>query len=94
MLKDTGELIFKKSINLYCQPIFSYISSFVIAPYAPFSQSLSHIPFDISFFFPDYNILRLLNVTVVLLSSKFNIFIGVKKFSYQATKYLAKVICN
>ena len=43
MPKDTGELIFKKSINLYCQPIFSYISSFVIAPYAPFSQSLSHI---------------------------------------------------
>ena len=42
MPKDTGELIFKKSINLYCQPIFSYISSFVIAPYAPFSQSLSH----------------------------------------------------
>ena len=43
MPKDTGELIFKKSINLYCQPIFSYISSFVIVPYAPFSQSLSHI---------------------------------------------------
>ena len=43
MPKDTGELIFKKSINLYCQPIFSYISSFVIAPYAPFSQSQSHI---------------------------------------------------
>ena len=43
MPKDTGELIFKKSINLYYQPIFSYISSFVIAPYAPFSQSLSHI---------------------------------------------------
>ena len=43
MPKDTGELIKKKSINLYCQPIFSYISSFVIAPYAPFSQSLSHI---------------------------------------------------
>ena len=43
MSKDTGELIFKKSINLCCQPIFSYISSFVIAPNAPFSQSLSHI---------------------------------------------------
>ena len=43
MPKDTGELIFKKSINLCCQPIFSYISSFVIAPNAPFSQSLSHI---------------------------------------------------
>ena len=43
MPKDTGELIFKKSINLYCQPIFSYISSFVIAPYAPFSQSLSQM---------------------------------------------------
>ena len=43
MPKDTGEFILKKSINLYCQPIFSYISSFVIAPYAPFSQSLSHI---------------------------------------------------
>ena len=43
MRKDTVELIFFKSINLYCQPIFSYISSFVIAPYAPFSQSLSHI---------------------------------------------------
>ena len=40
MPKDTGELIFKKSINLCCQPIFSYISSFVNAP---FSQSLSHI---------------------------------------------------
>ena len=43
MPKDTGELIFKKSISLCCQPIFSYISSFVIAPYAPFSQSLSHM---------------------------------------------------
>ena len=43
MPKDTSELIFKKSINLYCQPIFSYISSFVIAPYAPFSQSLSRM---------------------------------------------------
>ena len=43
MPKDTGELIKKKSINLYCQPIFSYISSFVIGPYAPFSQRLSHI---------------------------------------------------
>ena len=43
MSNDTGELIFKKSINLCCQPIFSYISSFVIAPNAPFSQSLSHI---------------------------------------------------
>ena len=43
MSKDTGELIFKKSINLCCQHIFRYISSFVIAPNAPFSQSLSHI---------------------------------------------------
>ena len=43
MPKDIGELIFFKSINLFCQPIFSYISSFVIAPYAPFSQNLSHI---------------------------------------------------
>ena len=43
MSKDTGELIFKKSINLSCQPIFSYISSFVFAPNAPFSQSMSHI---------------------------------------------------
>ena len=43
MPKDIGELIFFKSKNLYCQPIFSYISSFVIALYAPFSQSLSHI---------------------------------------------------
>ena len=41
MSKDTGEL--KISINLCCQPIFSYISSFVIALNAPFSQSLSHI---------------------------------------------------
>ena len=43
MSKDTGELIKTKSINLCCQPIFSYISSLVIAPNAPFSQSLSHI---------------------------------------------------
>ena len=26
-----------------CQPIFSYISSLIIVPNAPFSQSLSHI---------------------------------------------------
>ena len=43
MSKDTGELIIKKSIHLCCQPIFSYISSLIIAPNAPFSQSLSHI---------------------------------------------------
>ena len=43
MPKDTSELNFKKSINLCCQPIFSYISSVIIAPNAPFSQSLSHI---------------------------------------------------
>ena len=43
MSKDTGELINKKSINLCCQPIFSYISSLIIVPNAPFSQSLSHI---------------------------------------------------
>ena len=43
MSKDTSELIFKKSINLCCQPIFSYISNLVIAPNAPFSQSLSHM---------------------------------------------------
>ena len=43
MSKDTGELIKKKSINQCCKPIFSYISSLVIAPNAPFSQSLSHI---------------------------------------------------
>ena len=43
MSKDTGELIIKKSINLCSQPIFSYISSLVIGPNAPFSQSLSHI---------------------------------------------------
>ena len=43
MSKDTGELIKKKSINLCCQPIFSYISSLIIVPNAPFSQSLSHI---------------------------------------------------
>ena len=43
MSKDTGELIKKKSINLCCQPIFSYISSLIIVPSAPFSQSLSHI---------------------------------------------------
>ena len=47
MPKDTGELIFFKSINLCCQPIFSYISGFVIAPNAPFSQSLSHIIMNI-----------------------------------------------
>ena len=43
MSKDFGELIKKKSINLCCQPIFSYISSLIIVPNAPFSQSLSHI---------------------------------------------------
>ena len=43
MSKDTGELIKKKSINLCCQPIFSYISSLIIVPNAPFSQSLSHM---------------------------------------------------
>ena len=43
MSKDTGELIINKSINLCCQPIFSYISSLFIARNAPFSQSLSHI---------------------------------------------------
>ena len=43
MSKDTGELIKKKSINLCCLPIFSYISSLIIVPNAPFSQSLSHI---------------------------------------------------
>ena len=43
MSKDTGELIKKKSINLCCQPIFSYISSLIIVPNALFSQSLSHI---------------------------------------------------
>ena len=43
MSKDTGELIKKKSINLYCQPIFSYISSLIIVPNAPFSHSLSHL---------------------------------------------------
>ena len=36
-----------------------------------------NIPFDVSFFSPDYNILRLLNVTLVLFSSKFKIFIEV-----------------
>ena len=51
MPKDTGELIFKKSINLYCQPIFSYISSLVIAPYAPFSQNLSHMLIIILLFY-------------------------------------------
>ena len=35
MSKGTGEL--KKSINLCCQPIFSYISSLVIARNVPFS---------------------------------------------------------
>ena len=40
---DTGELIIKKSTNLCCQAIFSYISSLIIAPNAPFSQSLSHM---------------------------------------------------
>ena len=39
MSKDTGELIKKKSINLCCQPIFSYISSLIIVPNVPFSQS-------------------------------------------------------
>ena len=29
MSKDTGELIIRKSMNLSCQPIVSYISSFV-----------------------------------------------------------------
>ena len=43
MSKDTGELIIKKSINLCCQPIFSYISSLVTARNVPFSQSLSYI---------------------------------------------------
>ena len=43
MSKDTGELIIITSINLCCQPLFSYISSLVIEPNAPFSQSLSHI---------------------------------------------------
>ena len=43
MSKDTGELINKKSINLCCHPIFSYISSLIIVPNASFSQSLSHI---------------------------------------------------
>ena len=43
MSKDTSELIKKNSINLCCQPIFSYISSLIIVPNAPFSQSLSHI---------------------------------------------------
>ena len=47
MSKDTGELIKKKVINLCCQPIFSYISSSIIVPNAPFSQSLSHIMFPI-----------------------------------------------
>ena len=46
MSKDTGELIIKKSINLCCQPIFNYISSLVIAPNAPFPQSLSHIGYS------------------------------------------------
>ena len=41
MSKYTGELIKKKSINLCCQPIFSYISSLIIVPNALFSQSLS-----------------------------------------------------
>ena len=40
MSKDTVELIIKKSINLCCQPDFRYISSLVIVPNAPFSQSL------------------------------------------------------
>ena len=39
MSKDTGELIKKKSINLCCQPIFSYILSLVIVPNAPFSRA-------------------------------------------------------
>ena len=43
MSNDTGELIIKKSINLCCQPIFSYISSLIIVPNDPFSQSLSHM---------------------------------------------------
>ena len=43
MSKDNGELIIKKSINLCCQPIFSYISSLVIARNASSSQSLSQI---------------------------------------------------
>ena len=43
MSKDTVELIKKKSINLCCLPIFSYISSLIIVPNAPFSQSLSHM---------------------------------------------------
>ena len=43
MSKDTGELIImKKSINLCCQPIISYILSLVIVRNFPFSQSLSH----------------------------------------------------
>ena len=43
MSKDTSELIKFFPINLCCQPIFSYISSLIIVPNAPFSQSLSHI---------------------------------------------------
>ena len=45
MSKYTGELIKKKSINIHvcCQPIFSFISSFIIVPNALFSQSLSHM---------------------------------------------------
>ena len=48
MSKNTGELIIKKSINLCCQPIFSYISSLVIVRNAPFSQSLSHFFINIT----------------------------------------------
>ena len=43
MSNDTGELINRKSIILCCRPIFSYISSLVIARNARFSQSLSHM---------------------------------------------------
>ena len=44
MPKDTGELIFKKSINLCSQPIFSYISSF-----GPFPRAC-HIYYFIFFY--------------------------------------------
>ena len=43
MPKDTGELILKKIHKSMLSAYFNYISSFAIAPNAPFSQSLSHM---------------------------------------------------
>ena len=40
---DIGELIIKKSNDLYFRPILVYISAVDFVQNAPFSQSLSHI---------------------------------------------------